>query len=153
MKEFSSKQFFRNYAIVAALLLVAFVVLIYSVRLTRKSWVNGLKVSVEKVLNESGNNWIVGDNIEITSPMTTNAAAYYIMNVQTKEVSQAVILRVTTLYGPLACVFICDDDNNVSFAGFSSLHGRIASQFRDKNLDQRIQYWQKKVPSILGTDR
>lgn len=150
MKNFSYKQYFRNYAIVAALLLAAFLILIYSVKLSRNSWVNGLRASVEKVLNENGDVWLVGDTIEISSPMTTNAAAYNIINKQTKEVSEAVILRVTTLYGPLACVFTCDENNNVEFAGFSSLHGRIATQFRDKSFDQRIEYWQRKVPSILG---
>ncbi|MCQ2588844.1 MAG: hypothetical protein MJ179_00310 [Treponema sp.] len=150
MKNFSYKQYFRNYAIAAALLLAAFLILIYSVKLSRNSWVNGLRASVEKVLNENGDVWLVGDTIEISSPMTTNAAAYNIINKQTKEVSEAVILRVTTLYGPLACVFTCDENNNVEFAGFSSLHGRIATQFRDKSFDQRIEYWQRKVPSILG---
>lgn len=150
MKNFSYKQYFRNYAIAAALLLAAFLILIYSVKLSRNSWVNGLRASVEKVLNENGDVWLVGDTIEISSPMTTNAAAYNIINKQTKEVSEAVILRVTTLYGPLACVFTCDENNDVEFAGFSSLHGRIATQFRDKSFDQRIEYWQRKVPSILG---
>lgn len=150
MKNFSYKQYFRNYAIATALLLAAFLILIYSVKLSRNSWVNGLRASVEKVLNENGDVWLVGDTIEISSPMTTNAAAYNIINKQTKEVSEAVILRVTTLYGPLACVFTCDENNNVEFAGFSSLHGRIATQFRDKSFDQRIEYWQRKVPSILG---
>lgn len=149
MENFSYKKFFRNYAIVAAFLIVSFVILIYSVKLTQKKWISGLKNSVENVLNENGDDWQVLDNIEIKSPMTTNAAAYNIVNIKSKEICQAVIVRVTTLYGPVACVFTCNDDI-VSFAGFSSLHGRIAVQFNDKNFDQRIDYWQKKVPSILG---
>lgn len=150
MKNFTYKQFFRNYGIVAAFLILTFVILIYSVKLTNKSWYVGLRSSVERVLNEKEDLWIVGDSIEITSPMTTNAAAYNIMNKQTKEVNEAVIVRVTTLYGPVSCVFMCNENNEVSFAGFSSLHGRIALQFKDKSFDQRIDYWQKKIPSILG---
>lgn len=150
MNNFTYKQFFRNYGIVAAFLLLAFVILIYSVKLTRNSWSAGLRSSVERVLNEEVDLWLVGENIEITSPMTTNAAAYNIMNKQTKEISQAVIVRVTTLYGPVACVFTCNDNNDVEFVGFSSLHGRIALQFKDKSFDQRIDYWQRKIPSILG---
>ena len=150
MKKFTYKQFFRNYGIVAAFLIVTFVILIYSVKLTNKSWVKGLRTSVDRVLNENEDLWIVGDNIELSNPITTNAAAYNIMNKQTKEVKEAVIVRVTTLYGPVSCVFICNDDNDVEFAGFSSLHGRIALQFKDKSFDQRIDYWQDKIPSILG---
>lgn len=150
MNNMTNKQFFKNYGILLALFLFAFVILIYSVKLSRKGWSVGLRNSVEKVLNEKQDLWLVGDNITLSNPITTNACAFEILNKETKETATAVIVRITTVYGPLSAVYISDENENVVFAGFSSLHGRIAKQFENKKIDQGIDYWKKKVPSILA---
>lgn len=150
MNNISSKDFFRNYGLMIFLVIVIIGILIPMTFLSNGSWTKGLRVSVENVLNETDSDWIVNDNIEITSPMTTNAAAYKVFNSKTKEEAEAVILRITTLYGPQAAVFVYHQDETVTFQGYSSLHGRIAKQISQRGFDKRVDYWQQKVPEILG---
>lgn len=150
MNNISSKDFFRNYGFMIILVIIIIGILIPMTFISNSSWTKGLSVSVEKLLNEQEEEWTVGDNIEITSPMTTNASAYKVFNTKTKENAEAVILRVTTLYGPQSAVFLFHEDETVTFEGYSNLHGRIAKQMSERNFDKRVDYWKQKVPEILG---
>lgn len=150
MNSISSKDFFKNYGFIVLLILFASGILISLTFLSNTSWEKGLKVSVENVLSEESDDWVVGDNIEITSPMSTNACAFEIYNTQTHEKAKAVILRITTMYGPQSGVFIYHEDEKIEFVGYSSLHGRIAEQIKNKPFDKRLDYWQDKIPEILG---
>ena len=153
MVEITNKKFFTNYAFFLLIILVIFGLLIYPVILSRKSWTYNLKTSVQKVLDEYQNEWTVTTPIEINKPVTTSCAAYNIKNKNTGEQAKAVILRVTTFYGPLPAVFIYDEsqtENKVIFAGYSSLHGRVKTQLDQADSDKRREYWQSKIPEILN---
>lgn len=151
MNNISTKEFVRNYGILVLLTISIIVVLIPLTFAANKSWEKGLKTSVDRVINEENNSWVIGDNIEITSPMTTNAAAYKINNIENGEEAEAVILRMNSLYGPQAVVFIYHiETETVDFAGYSSIHGRIENQLKNKPYDKRLEYWQNAVPAILG---
>ena len=55
MAEITNKKFFTNYAFFLLILLVVFGILIYPAIVSKKSWNNNLRVSVQKVLNEYEN--------------------------------------------------------------------------------------------------
>ncbi|MCR4741465.1 MAG: hypothetical protein K5866_01130 [Treponema sp.] len=151
LEKFSYKKFFIDFGILVLLISVSFLIIIYSIKLSRKSWQTNLKVSVEKVLDEyDANTWTVGNFIPINNPFSLTAACYETQNRKTGNVYKAIIIRIETYYGPLPAVFLVSEDNNVEFIGYSSLHGRILKQLINKPSDKRIDFWKEKVIEILG---
>lgn len=150
-KDISYANFFKNYGIFVAFLIVIFGILIYFSKLSFKSWKNNLKVSIEKTLNEKEpESWVIGTFININNPISQNAVCYEAKNKKNGENYKAVLIRTQTLYGPLSAVFTIDKDNNVSFKGYSSLHGRIATQIENSYSNKTINYWKQKIPEIVG---
>lgn len=151
MQEITNKKFFKNYAFFLLILIVIFTVLTYAVTASRKSWTTNLGVSVQKVLDEyQPNTWKVDANIPIKTPVSINSAAYVIKNKRDGSVASAVIVRITTFYGPIPAVYIYQKDQQVEFAGYSSLHGRINNLLRSNISDKRREYWQSKIPEMLN---
>lgn len=151
MQEITNKTFFKNYAFFVLILAVLFTVLTYSIVLARKSWTNNLAVSVQKTLDEyEPKTWVVTEPVAIDKPVGFNCAAYSLTNKKTGDSARAVIVRITTLYGPLPAVFVYDKDGESVFAGYSSLHGRIREQLLHHQSDKRREYWQSKISEILG---
>ena len=149
MNNISNKNFFKNYGIFLLILIISFLVLIYMVYLSKGFWKDNLKNSIETVLEEKQpGEWIINDYIDIKNPMTTNAAAYNIVNKNGTE-AKAVILRIITFYGPASGVYIMHDENNIEFAGFCSIHGRIANQINGGSKDIRVEYWAKRIPELF----
>lgn len=151
--EITYKVFFKKYGIFLGIILVVFCILIYFSFVSKKSWNNNLKTSVERVLEEyDSNQWNVGKNKEIKNPICMSAACYEARNRRNGELYDAVIIRVETLYGPLAAVFVCDSENNVTFAGYSSLHGRINVLLKNNYSEKQVEYWKDKIPQIIGRE-
>lgn len=148
--KFDYKKFFINYGILVGIIAVIFLVMIYTIKLSKKSWQNNLKVCVEKVLEENEpNTWNIETFVPIENPLSLSAACYEISNRKTGLKKSAVIIRDTSFYGPVSVVFICDDNNNVHFVGYSSLHGRVQKQLLNKKSDKRLDYWKGKIPEII----
>lgn len=146
----SYKSFFKNYGLFLAIIAGCFLILIYSILVTNKSWQNNLKVCVERVLDESDPNIYSIENFKrINKPLSMTAACYDIRNKKTGELNVAVIVRVASFYGPLAGVYVMDKDQNVVFKGFSSLHGRLANNINSINANKRIEYWKNLIPEII----
>lgn len=151
IEDVSYKIFFKNYGVFLGVVIVVMGILVYSIFASRKSWNNNLKTSVERVLDDyDPNQWNVENIKPIKNPISMNAACYEARNRRNGELYSAVIIRVETLYGPLPAVFICDKENNVTFIGFSSLHGRINNILQNNLKNKRIEYWQSKIPQIIG---
>ena len=61
MQEINNKNFFKNYAFFILILLVIFVILSYTVVLSRKAWNKNLSTAVQKVLDDNElAQWIEG---------------------------------------------------------------------------------------------
>ncbi len=150
-KPFSYKNFFKNYGLFLAIIAVLFLILFYSIYISRKPWQKYLKTKVEQVLDENEpNGWAVGNYIQIDNPFSLNAACFEARYRKTGEVYSVIILRIQTFYGPVSAVFTLDKNNDVKFVGYSSLHGRIAKLLQNTTADKRLDYWEKKIPDILG---
>lgn len=151
IEQISYKKFFKNYLILIGVMTVIFGLLIYIIKITQKSWSKNLKASVETVLEDKNpGTWSVGNSISINNPFCLNAACYETRNKKSGELCTAIILRVNTFYGTIPAVFVCDRQNNVTFIGYSSLHGRVAVQLESSRNGKQIEYWIKKIPDILG---
>lgn len=156
MPEITNKKFFTNYAFFLLIILFVFGILIYPVIASRKSWSKNLGNSVQRVLDEfEKDRYKVTGYLDIEKPITTSCSAYTIIdNTDNKEL-KAIIIRVTTLYGPLPAVYIYDpaatsSSAKVIFAGYSTLHGRVRNQLMNDYPDKRREYWQKKIPEIFS---
>ena len=150
MQEINNQKFFRNYAFFLVILLVTFSILTYSAILSRKSWTKNLGASVQKVLDEyQSATWTIEAPIALKTPVSVNSAAYQIRNKKDGSVEKAVIVRITTFYGPLPAVYIYKEGQEAEFVGYSSLHGRIRLQLANNRSDKRREYWQSKIPDIL----
>lgn len=150
MQEITNKKFFINYAFFTLFLIVVFGILAYFSIASKKSFSKNLAVSVQKVLDEyNPNTWKTGNNITVEKPISFNCSAYEITNKKDNSQAKAVIIRITTLYGPFAGVYIYYPDNSVEFAGWSTLHGRIRNALTIDKPDKRVEYWAKKIPDIL----
>ncbi len=79
-----------------------------------------------------------------------NSICYEARNRKTGEPSKVVTLRGTTFYGPFPLVFLVSPENNVTFVGYASVHGKIARQIENKTFSIRVNYWQKRVLEIIG---
>ena len=158
------KTFFKNYGILCGIIVTVFVVMFYSVKLSRKSWNENLKKSVETVLEEKlPEEWFVGNAIHLKNNLSSNAAAYQIRNKKDFTDAIAVIIRTQTFYGPIPAVYIYQNQNGevqnnsqnsfqneVVFVGYSSVHGIVERQLMFACTDKRIQYWQQKIPAIIA---
>ena len=150
MQEINNKTFFKNYAFFLVILLVIFSILSYSIVLSRKSWNKNLGVSVQKVLEEyEPSTWSIEAPIQIKTSIAVNSAAYQIRNKKDGTVAKAVIVRITTFYGPLPAVYIYKEGQKTDFIGYASLHGRINELLKNNKSDKRREYWQSKIPEIL----
>ena len=81
--------------------------------------------------------------------VSVNCSAYDVIDTKTNKTCQAVIIRVVTFYGPVPAVYLYNQDEEVEFIGYSTLHGRIRIQLMDTKSDKRREYWQSKIPDIL----
>lgn len=146
-----SKEFFIKYGILSGIMAVILLLLIYTTIISHSSWDNNLKYSCEKVLeeNESGT-WSVGSPIDIKNPVQLKSGCYGARNRKNGEMFYVYITRVPTFYGPLGAVFTCSLDGEVTFQGYSSLHGRILSQINNSKYDIRLKGIMERIPEIVG---
>ena len=123
----SYKKFFINYAIFLGIITVLMGILIYTTKITQKSWSKNLKKNLEIVLEESDpSTWFITNSIKLKNAFTLNAACYEARNKKSGQVYKAIIINTQTIYGPIPAVFIMDKNGEVEFIGYSS---RIISKF------------------------
>lgn len=124
--------------------------------LARKNWNNRLAVNVNEVLqtnmpevfNENG--LTVGKAVKINSTIAVSSNVFEIVNSKGSAVKYALITRITTYYGPQAAVFLYDEKEGISFAGFACLNSRVLNQFNNKDSDIILNYWTKNAEKIFN---
>ncbi len=148
--EITNKEFFIRYGIFVAIIVVLFGILIFPIKASQKTWTKSLRSNIEFVLDErEPNGWSVENSIPINNPFYMNTACFNARNRSSGELYKVIIIRIQTLYGPLPGVFLIDNNMNVEFVGFSSLHGRIANQIKENKKSVRIEYWKRRIPDII----
>lgn len=150
MKQISYKNFFLNYSIFVLIAAVIFGILIYTVKVSQKSWERNLKTTIESTFAETEpDTWEIGKPIKIDNPLTTNAACYDARNKKSGESYKVVIIKLQTFYGPHAGIYIVDKDAKVTFKGYASLHGRVASQLTKSFSGRRVEYWTLRIAEMF----
>lgn len=149
-QKISYKTFLINYVIFILITAVIFLLLVYTTKVSQKSWDKNLKVTIENFLEENEKDiWFVESAERINNPLITSAACYNIRNKKNGEYYKAVIVRIQTFYGPVPGVFITDKDGNVEFKGYALLHGRVSNKLNNHLSSKRIEYWKYRIPDII----
>lgn len=144
----SSKQQLRDYGIFMGFLIFMFVVLFLLTLFSRTQWNEGLKMQVQTVLDrELQNKYTVENIVPIKSELSTSAACYKVAK-KDEESAYAVILRIATIYGPQAGVFLCDK-NGVSFVGFALSDVDESNRIRKAAEKSQISFWRNELARII----
>lgn len=150
-KWYQNKQL-KDYGIFILILIVLFALLAAFTLLNRNAWNKGLREEVKNVLIKNGYKEIkiADENIKINSPFSTSSAAFYFTSSELKkENAIAIILKVTTFYGPVAAVYVYEQKDSVKFIDFINCPSHIGKQNKDISKNMQIAYWQKRIPSLL----
>lgn len=151
------KLFYKNMSIKAGIfcgiLAVFFGLLVAFTLLGRKSWRTGMGREIEKLFAEkSYSTYSVGKYIKLNSTMTVNCAVYEAVSPEKKDYdSFAVIIRMPSLYGPIACVYIYESKKTeAQFIGFAQINDRVEEPLKNAAMHSQIKYWGKKIPAITA---
>ena len=146
----SYKNFLINYLIFILFIAVIFLLLIYSVKVSQKSWNKNLQPVIQSVLDDKEpDTWLIEAASPLNSPFTTSAACYDVRNKKNGEYYKAIIIRIQTFYGPIPGVFIMDNNKKVEYKGYALLHGRLANQLSTNSQSRRVNYWMARIPEII----
>lgn len=143
-------EMLRKFGIFTGFCILVIVIMIFTIRLSARPWQNKLKQNVFDVLEENNPGvWSIGEYVELNSSFSSNTACFEITDKNDNSKNYVVIMRVQTLCGPFASVFIYNENSGAKFIGFSNLHGRVAAMLRNHTSDSRILYWSKRIPVIM----
>ncbi len=149
-QQISYKNFFINYSIFILIAAAVFGIMIYMIKVSQKSWKKNLKSAVEYSLAESEpDTWELGKAITIDNPLSTGSACFDARNKKSGENCKVIIIRIQTFYGPHAGIYIINADKEITFKGYSSIHGRIAMQLKKSYNGRRVEYWNKRIAEMI----
>lgn len=149
------KKIFVKYGYFCLILFALFLLLTLSTVLTRKSWTLGLRTQIQSALDEAlpEESLTVGNAVQIEQPLSVSAAVYELSNnTEEHEKGLVVLVRITGIAGPAAALYVCaPGQNDFSYIGIIG-----DDQFYDKDFSwykiayRQIQYWQNRIPLIIG---
>ncbi len=144
------RKFWRIFGIFLGILIIFFAILFAMIKVSEKSWTEGLKNSVQNVLEQkSSGEWIVGNAIPLNSTFSTSASLYELRNKEKTDKYYAIIIRITTLYGHMPAVFIYNKTTGAEFIGYSAVQGRIKKLLEENYADSSVNYWLERIPLII----
>lgn len=144
------KKLLSKYGVFCALLTALFVILTVAVVFSRDSWKSGLKNEITEVLHENGLETVaVGEWIKVKSALSVSLSLYNASSDDSK-ISGAAIVRVPTLWGSVAAVYLCRE-GLWEFVNFSHVSSPTAFQVKQSAFSSQIHYWQNKLNKVSHT--
>lgn len=145
----------KTYFIFTSLIIIMTVILSVFSLLARKNWNDKLREQVEIVLHQSRPDdfpakYTVSDPVKINSSIAVSSNMYEITSSSSKSKKYVLITRVTSYWGPLAGVFLFDEENGVTFEGFALSSERIEKQFKNSDTDIVVKHWTEKAHQIFN---
>lgn len=152
-KWYTNKQL-KDFGFFLLILLVLLSVNSLMIIANRKTWNRGLSEQIKTVLERNGRqNVMVEKNpLTINSPLTTSCAAFSVQYEDCPQNEKAVIIKVSTLFGPVAAVYLCHENNIVEFIDLTSSDRITEKQNINISKNMQIDYWKKRIPVILQND-
>ncbi len=152
MTEQTRNKYLHDGGILLGIVIFFFTVLILMAILARDSWKNGLKKEVSTLLEASyPNMYTVKETYPLKLGFSARSAAFILSeNKHKKKTSYAVVLNISTFYGPYPAVFICTEDGHAEFVNFLCIESGIAERIASLSEYSSIAHWQNRVPAILS---
>lgn len=149
-KWYQNKQL-RDYGIFLLILIVLISVISLFILTNRNSWNKGLSEQIKTVLekNDYRNVTVNKTPVEIKTPLSTSCAAYKVNYSNAPENETAVIVRITTLYGPVAAVYLYHESSLIDFVDFTSSDRVTEKQNKEISKNMQIDYWKKRIAVLL----
>lgn len=140
--------------IMALVVLVTLGLLFLFVFLSRTSWKNGTAEQIQKVLLDNGFECSVEEMDTNHGTIASNVVSFSLSGSEKMEKKHGVLVRMTSIFGPLAGVFMYDDGNDrATFVDFVSLDGFAKETINSVVRSSQISYWEKKLPSTMKNVR
>lgn len=141
------KKLLSKYGVFCALLTALFVILTATVAFSRDSWKVGLQNEITEVLNNNGFDTVtVGEWINVKGALSVSLSLYNASSGDGKT-SAVAIVRVPTLWGATAAVYICRE-RGWEFVNFSHISSPTSDQVKQSSFFSQIHYWQNKLAKI-----
>ena len=143
------KKQFIKFGLFIAFLIVLFAIPAVFSALSYRFTQDGLKDSLAVALKEHGYDDIeLTDSYEIPNPFTVAAAAY---SVEGSRYSYAVIIKLTTMVGPVPAVFLYDTSaSRADFICYLTLGKRVERLLVDSTGFSFVEYWAIRLPQVLS---
>lgn len=141
------KKLFSKYGVFCALLVILFVILAVATMFSRESWKRGLQDEITEVLSKNGLDTVtLGQWIKVNSALSVSLSLYSASSGDGKT-SSAAIVRVPTLWGAMAAVYLCRE-GEWEFVDFSHISSPTSAQVKQSSLSSQIRYWQNKLAKV-----
>lgn len=146
-----NKKLLIDIGITSGSFILASTILILMIFLAKKSWVNGLRPSVSQTLEAySPRTYRLGKDVSFNSPLSSSSAVYKCTKIKNDNREYvAVILRLSTIAGPVPAVFI-STSTEAEFAGYAIDNGKMDPIFAKDFSETIINYWQTQLPKFLN---
>lgn len=127
-----------------------FLVLSLFIVLSRGNWERGLRRAVQNVLPSS--EYSVGKMLRMEEDGGNFACFEFLHNSDgaLREFSEglALVMRVTTYYGPLPAVFV-REGGETRFVGIAYLSSSVAEEFSDADRSRSMDFWLGRADEIF----
>ncbi len=135
--------------IFCASLAVVFGILVVSVFFAGRSWKKGLMAEVSTVLEKNESDFVPYEYVRVKSNLTVGIAVFRCKDSRGAQ-SYGVISRVSTLYGPMAAVYLYSDNSpSAEFVDFVLPEGSVHERVSNASIHSQIDYWGKKIPHVV----
>lgn len=141
------KKLLSKYGIFCAFLTVLFVILAIATTFSRDSWKSGLKDEISEVLSENELDMVtVGEWVKVKTALSVSLSLYDASS-NDGQISHVAIVRVPTLWGSTAAVYLCRD-GLWEFVDFSHISSPTSVQVKRSSLPSQLHYWQNKLTKV-----
>lgn len=131
----------------AAIITVLFGLILLFCLLSKNSFNQGLKERVNRILNENSINASAEVQVTLPSALSATAAAWKLSG---NDSLYAVIIRVTTIYSSVPCIFTYDASNDETvFVSFDGVSEKAERSIRQAGIANQISYWKDKIPYFM----
>ena len=143
------KKQFAQFGIFIAFLVVLFALTAAFSALSAGASRKGLQDCLAAALADRGYGDVTLDGLhELQNPFAVSAQAY---TVSGSKYSYAVIIKLTTMVGPVPAVFLYDGSSaRADFLCYLSLSKRVERMLLDSTEHSLLDYWSLRLPSIIS---
>lgn len=153
------KKLATHFVFFLAVILILLTLLVLMVFVSRDTWDKRLQKRVAQTIERLyPGEYVAGNKVELQGPYATSAAAYELVPVSSQKSGPlyGVIIRVTTLYGPLPAVYRYSSATGTEFMGFAVFDSHIGKEAAiTESLRNSVQVsrWEKRIPILLGVEK